>query len=62
MMFWTSNWQSDRKRETFDDRRFGLELVVSGRALQGRTLDWVVEDLPDIQSIESFAVTRTSRN
>jgi hypothetical protein len=46
---------------TFDGERFGLELIVSGRALRGRTLNWVVEVLPDIQSIESFAVTRTSR-
>ena len=52
---------SDSVSVTFDDRRFGLEMVVSGRALQGRTLDWVVEDLPGMESIESFAVTRTSR-
>jgi uncharacterized membrane protein YhiD involved in acid resistance len=31
------------------------------QTFQGRTLNWVVEDLPDIQSIESFTVTRTSR-
>jgi putative Mg2+ transporter-C (MgtC) family protein len=52
---------SDSVSVTFDDRRFGLELVVSGRALKGRTLDWVVEDLPGMESIESFTVTRTSR-
>jgi putative Mg2+ transporter-C (MgtC) family protein len=52
---------SDSVSVTFDGGRFGLELIVSGRALQGRTLNWVVEDLPDIQSIESFTVTRTSR-
>jgi putative Mg2+ transporter-C (MgtC) family protein len=52
---------SDSVSVTFDDRRFGLELIVSGRALQGRTLDWVMEDLPGMESIESFAVTRTSR-
>jgi putative Mg2+ transporter-C (MgtC) family protein len=46
---------------TFDAGHFGLELVVSGRALRGRTLDWVVKDLPDFQSIDSFTVTRTSR-
>jgi hypothetical protein len=52
---------SDSVSLSFDGRRFGLELIVSGRALRGRTLDWVVRDLPDIQSIENFTVTRTSR-
>jgi len=52
---------SDSVSVTFDDRRFGLELVVSGRALEGRTLDWVVEDLPGMEFIESFTVARTSR-
>ena len=52
---------SDSVSVTFEGGRFGLELVVSGRASQGRTLNWVVEDLPGIQSIESFTVTRTSR-
>jgi putative Mg2+ transporter-C (MgtC) family protein len=52
---------SDSVSVTFDGGRFGLELIVSGRALRGRTLNWVVEDLPEIQSIESFTVTRTSR-
>ncbi|MGA2190821.1 MAG: MgtC/SapB family protein [Steroidobacteraceae bacterium] len=52
---------SDSLSVTFDGGRFGLELIVSGKALQGRTLNWVVEDLPDIQSIESFTITRTSR-
>jgi putative Mg2+ transporter-C (MgtC) family protein len=46
---------------TFDGGHFGLDLVVSGRAQHGRTLDWVVKDLPDFQSIDSFTVTRTSR-
>jgi putative Mg2+ transporter-C (MgtC) family protein len=52
---------SDAVSVTFDGGHFGLELVVSGRALQGRTLDWVVEELPDFQSIDSFTITRTSR-
>jgi len=52
---------SDSVSVTFDGGRFGLELIVSGKALRGRTLNWVVEDLPDIPSIESFTVTRTSR-
>jgi putative Mg2+ transporter-C (MgtC) family protein len=52
---------SDSVSVTFEGGRFGLELIVSGRALRGRTLNWVLEDLPDIQSIESFSVTRTSR-
>jgi putative Mg2+ transporter-C (MgtC) family protein len=52
---------SDSVSVTFDAGRFTLELIVSGRSLQGRTLDWVVRDLPDTQSIESFTVTRTSR-
>ena len=52
---------SDSVSVTFDKGQFGLELIVSGRPLQGRTLNWVVEDLPDIQSIESFSVMRTSR-
>jgi putative Mg2+ transporter-C (MgtC) family protein len=52
---------SDSVSVTFDGGRFSIELIVSGRALQGRTLNWVVEDLPDIHSIESFTVTRTSR-
>jgi putative Mg2+ transporter-C (MgtC) family protein len=52
---------SDSVSVTFDGGHFGLELVVSGRALQGRTLDWVVKDLPDFPSIDSFMVTRTSR-
>jgi putative Mg2+ transporter-C (MgtC) family protein len=53
--------QSDSVSVTFDKGHFGLELIVSGRPLQGRTLNWVVEDLPDIPSIESFSVMRTSR-
>jgi putative Mg2+ transporter-C (MgtC) family protein len=52
---------SDSVSVTFDGGRFGLELIVSGRASRGHTLNWVVEDLPDIQTIESFTVTRTSR-
>jgi putative Mg2+ transporter-C (MgtC) family protein len=52
---------SDSVSVTFDAGRFGLDLIVSGRTSHGRTLNWVVEDLPDIQSIESFTVTRTSR-
>ena len=52
---------SDSVSVTFDAGRFGLELIVSGRASQGRTLNWVVEDLPGFQSIESFTATRTSR-
>jgi putative Mg2+ transporter-C (MgtC) family protein len=52
---------SDSVSLTFDGGRFGLELIVSGRALRGRTLNWVVEDLPEIRSIESFTVTRASR-
>jgi putative Mg2+ transporter-C (MgtC) family protein len=52
---------SDSISLTFEGGRFGLELIVSGRASQGRTLNWVVEDLPEIQSVESFTVTRTSR-
>jgi putative Mg2+ transporter-C (MgtC) family protein len=52
---------SDSVSVTFDGGRFCLELIVSGRTLQGRTLDWVVADLPDFPSIESFAVTRTTR-
>jgi putative Mg2+ transporter-C (MgtC) family protein len=52
---------SDSISVTFEGGRFGLELIVSGRASRGRTLNWVVEDLPDIQSVESFTVTRTSR-
>jgi hypothetical protein len=52
---------SDSVSITFDAGRFGLELIVSGRTTHGRTLNWVVEDLPDIQSIESFTVVRTSR-
>ncbi|GAB2551810.1 MgtC/SapB family protein [Rhodanobacter koreensis] len=52
---------SDSVSLTFDGGRFGMEMIVSGRALQGRTLDWVVEDLPKVQSIESFTVTRTTR-
>src|SRR5580658_4947749 len=52
---------SDSVSVTFDGGRFSLELIVSGRASRGRTLNWVVEDLPDIQSVESFTVTRTSR-
>ena len=52
---------SDSVSVTFEGGRFGLEMIVTGRALRGRTLNWVVEDLPEIQSIESFTVTRTSR-
>jgi putative Mg2+ transporter-C (MgtC) family protein len=52
---------ADSVSVTFDGGRFGLELIVSGRASQGRTLNWVVEDLPDIHTIESFTATRTSR-
>jgi putative Mg2+ transporter-C (MgtC) family protein len=53
---------SDSVSVTFDGERFGLELTVSGRASRGRTLNWVVEDLPEFKSIESFTVTRTSRS
>jgi hypothetical protein len=53
--------QSDSVSVTLDKAQFGLELIVSGRPLQDRTLNWVVEDLPDIQSIESFTVMRISR-
>ena len=52
---------SDSVSVTFDAGRFGLELIVSGENARGRTLNWVVEDLPDIKSIESFTATRTSR-
>jgi putative Mg2+ transporter-C (MgtC) family protein len=52
---------SDSVSVTFDAGRFALELIVSGRDRPGHTLNWVVEDLPDIQSIDSFTVTRTSR-
>ena len=52
---------SDSISITFEGGRFGLELIVSGKALRGRTLNWVVEDLPEFKSIESFTVTRTSR-
>jgi putative Mg2+ transporter-C (MgtC) family protein len=53
---------SDSVSVTFDGERFGLELTVSGSASRGRTLNWVVEDLPEFKSIESFTVTRTSRS
>ena len=52
---------ADSVSVTFEGGHFGLELVVSGRAHHGRTLDWVVKDLPGFPSIESFAITRTSR-
>jgi hypothetical protein len=52
---------SDSVSVTFDGGKFSLDLIVSGRASRGRTLNWVVEDLPGIQSIESFTVTRASR-
>jgi putative Mg2+ transporter-C (MgtC) family protein len=52
---------SDSVSVAFDAGRFALELIVSGRNLRGRTLNWVVDDLPGIQSIDSFTVTRTSR-
>jgi putative Mg2+ transporter-C (MgtC) family protein len=52
---------SDSVSITFDAGRYGLEMIVSGRALHGRTLDWVVADLPNVPTIESFTVTRTTR-
>jgi putative Mg2+ transporter-C (MgtC) family protein len=52
---------SDSVSITFEAGRYGLELIVSGWALHGRTLDWVVADLPGVPLIESFTVTRTTR-
>jgi putative Mg2+ transporter-C (MgtC) family protein len=54
--------QTDSLSVAFDGKRYTLDFLVNASgANRNRSLGRVVADLPTVQSVESFTVTRTSR-
>jgi uncharacterized membrane protein YhiD involved in acid resistance len=54
--------QTDSLSVAFDGTRYSLDFLVSASGSQrDHSLTHVATDLPTVQSVESFTVTRTSR-